>query len=135
MGQGGQFYPDSNGATAIDQTPTDRPDAKELAPGREINESTLAGPPGFKLTPENGWTLDAVESRQREEPGAASWSIAIASRDQDHSERLGVFISFDVGQLLNKREWQMSLEQEMAKVRQRARQLLSGRKDGEVRRT
>jgi len=54
----------------------------------------------------------------------------IASRDHDKSERLGVFISFDVGQLLNKREWQMSLEQGMARARQRARQFLSARRKG-----
>lgn len=126
MGTGEQFHPDGNG----DQARPERAEAKATAPGCEVIESAVAGPPGFKLTAENGWTIDAVESRQHEEAGAASWSMAIARRDQDRGARLGVFISFDVGELLHKREWQMSLEQEMAKVRQRVRQFLAGRKDG-----
>lgn len=131
-----------DGNAADNPTPTNPDKGSEITAEKPADESaaTLA-PSGFRLTPGTGWAVETIESSGGEEPGSASWSVAIATQDiatqdEDRSQRLGVFISFDIGQLLNKREWQMTLEQEMAKVRYRVRQLLTARRkagSGELR--
>ena len=126
----GRLFDRGGGDNAADTpTPTNPDKGLELTSEKPADEdgATLV-PPGFKLTPGTGWTVETIESSDGEEPGSASWSLAIATQDEDKSQRLGVFISFDIGQLLNKREWQMTLEQEMAKVRHRVRQLLTARR-------
>ena len=129
---------DRGGGNATDtQAPTNPDKGLEVTAEKPADEGAVTVvPSGFKLTPGTGWTVETIESSGGEEPGSASWSVAIATQDGDKSQRLGVFISFDIGQLLNKREWQMTLEQEMAKVRQRVRQLLTARRkagSGELR--
>ena len=129
VGIGRLFDRGGNENVAEAQTPANSDKRLEVTTEKPADEgaSTLA-PLGFTLTAESGWTVETVESSGGEEPGSASWSLATATQDEDKSQRLGVFISFDIGQLLNKREWQMTLEQEMAKVRQRVRQLLTARR-------
>ena len=118
---------DGNGVDS--QKPIDNSDqARSAAADKSPDDGGVPVPSGFKLTSGNGWSVETVGSSDRADSGSTTWSVAIATQDQDKSERLGVFISFDIGQLLNKREWQMTLEQEMAKVRQRVRQLLSARR-------
>ena len=82
-------------------------------------------PAGFEMTSESGWTVQVVDRSADEKPGSPFWSLAVATEDGGENQRLGVFISFDIDQLLKKREWQMALEQEMANVRHRVRQFLA----------
>ena len=84
-------------------------------------------PAGFEMTSGSGWTVQTVDRSADEKPGSAFWSLAVATQDSGEKQRLGVFISFDIAELLNKREWQMTLEQEMANVRHRVRQFLAAR--------
>jgi len=128
VGMGRLF--DRGGDDAADTpTPTNSERGLEVTTEKPADESAaILVPSGFKLTPGTGWTVETIESSTGEEPGSASWSVAIATQDEDKSQRLGVFISFDIGHLLNRREWQMTLEQEMAKVRHRVRQLLTARR-------
>jgi len=84
-------------------------------------------PAGFEMTSGSGWTVQTVDRSGDEKPGSAFWSLAVATEDSGENQRLGVFISFDIDQLLKKREWQMALEQEMANVRHRVRQFLAAR--------
>ena len=112
--------------TQTPKTPDNAPEAKTDKPADESTANSA--PSGFKLTPETGWTVETIESNSSESPGSASWSLAVATRDGDKSERLGIFVSFDTGELLSKREWQLTLEQEMAKVRHRVRQVLTARR-------
>lgn len=84
-------------------------------------------PAAFGMTSGSGWTVQTVDQGADERSGAAFWSMAIATHDSGKNQRLGIFISFDIEQLLKKREWQMALEQEMANVRHRVRQFLAAR--------
>ncbi len=79
------------------------------------------------MTSGSGWTVETVDRSADEKPGSPFWSVAVATRENGENQRLGVFISFDIAELLSKREWQMALEQEMANVRHRVRQFLATR--------
>ncbi len=85
---------------------------------------------GFEISPASGWRAQTIETRANgdDQPGAPAWSLAVASQEEGKRERLGIFVALDVGELLAKREWQLTLEQEMANVRQRARQFLADRR-------
>jgi hypothetical protein len=126
----GRSFDRGGGENAAEtQTPTNPDKALEVTADKPADEGGAnLVPSGFKLTSGTGWTVETVESNPGETPGSASWSVAIATQDGDKCERLGIFISFDTGELLSKREWQMTLEQEMAKVRYRVRQLLTARR-------
>jgi hypothetical protein len=121
---------DVDGNAADSHTQPNNPDeARKVSAGKQADESAaIPIPSGFKLTSGSGWTVEPVDSGGRDESDQTAWSVAVATNDEDKSQRLGIFISFDIGNLLSKREWQMTLEQEMAKVRQRVRQLLSARR-------
>jgi hypothetical protein len=118
------------GNVAKASTPTIEEETIETTAEKPVVEN-VQEPSGFDLSPRSGWSVKIIESSGNEDLDAASWSLAVATHDEDKRQRLGVFISFDIGQLFKKREWQMALEQEMAKVRHRVRQLLTSRRKEE----
>jgi hypothetical protein len=96
------------------------------------NSTKDSSPVGFEVGLSDGWAeIETVQS-EAPDPGRVpltAWSLKLAGQGEGGAQRLGIFISVDASTLLKLREWPMMLEQEIAKVRDRANRILRVRKN------